>query len=95
MNLTNYERETIIRYNQDEAEANIYTLDPALIRKLDVLCASDPRAHVLREDEDSRTYILPKKWVRVYAPAVLTDAERERRADKARETFGRAREGKS
>ena len=90
MNLTNYEKETIIRYNQDEAEANIYTMDPVLIRKLGRIAAADPLAYVLREDEDSKTYIVPKKWVKVVAPPKLTDTEREKRAaaTRAREVFG-------
>ena len=35
MNLSLYEQETIINYNEEEATASIYTHNRALIRKLD------------------------------------------------------------
>ena len=35
MNLTKYEQETIINYNNEEKTASVYTHDKALIRKLD------------------------------------------------------------
>ena len=34
MNLSSIEQETIINYNQGEAEATVFTYDKALIRKL-------------------------------------------------------------
>lgn len=35
MNLSSIEQETIINYNQGEAEATVFTYDKALIRKLE------------------------------------------------------------
>lgn len=35
MNLTKYEQETIINYNNEEKTASIFTYDKSLIRKLD------------------------------------------------------------
>ena len=46
--LTNYERETIFNYNQEEKTASCYTHDPALIRKLDRLCLSNEAITVCR-----------------------------------------------
>lgn len=42
MNLSLYEQETIINYNEEEATASIYTHNRALIRKLDKFAQEAP-----------------------------------------------------
>lgn len=75
--LTKYEKETIINFNQDEATANIYTCDSAWIRKLDKLAQNDTRITIESEDENSKTYNIPKKWVKVHKPRVHTNEKRK------------------
>ena len=47
MNLSSIEQETIINYNQGEAEATVFTYDKALIRKLERLREKNPAVELL------------------------------------------------
>lgn len=47
MELTKYEQETIINYNQEEKNASCYTHDRALIRRLDE--QREKMANIVRE----------------------------------------------
>lgn len=40
--MTRYEQETIVTYNKEEKTAEIYTCDPIVIKKLDVLVEMYP-----------------------------------------------------
>ena len=84
MNMTRYEMETIINYNQAEKTASIYTCDRSLMRKLDKLCSESEEITVEKEDEFSKTYILPKKWVKVRKTRQLSEEEREKLASRMR-----------
>ena len=76
--LTNYERETIINFNEAEKMASIYTCNKALIRKLNGFCKKRPDLYRLDEvDLPSKTYIFPKKLVSVRCPKRLTEAQKE------------------
>ena len=90
---TKYEIETTINYNDAETEAYVYTCNKALIRKMDKLCGEYPTLiYVMRQDAYSKTYKCPKKLVKIGKPSILSSEERQRRQDKARETFGKQTE---
>lgn len=89
MNLSTLEQETIINYNNAEKEATIFTYDKALKRKLDELCSTHKEISLLREENGAREYKLPKKWLKVRAPAILSDVERQKRAEAARARFSK------
>lgn len=93
MELTKYEMETIYNYNQEEPLASCYTMDRALIRRLDALAQKHKEITVVRADEGVREYTFHKKWIKVRAPKELSDEQRENMARRARERFGFAREG--
>ena len=93
MELAKYEMETIYNYNQAEPLASCYTMDRALIRRLDALAEKHKEIIVVRADEGVREYTFPKKWIKVRAPKELSDEQREKMAKRARERFGFAREG--
>lgn len=81
MNLSRYEQETVINYNNEESFASVYTRDPVIIRKLDKLCDKYPDAYKLVcEDDISKTYEFSKKLVRFGAPVtrIYTEEEKER-----------------
>ena len=61
MNLTKYEQETIINYNNEEKTASIFTYDKLLIRKLDKRLAEMSDMKLIRRGEDFAEYSLPKK----------------------------------
>ena len=66
MNLSSIEQETIINYNQGEAEATVFTYDKALIRKLERLREKNPAVDLLREEKTgAREYRFPKRWLKV------------------------------
>ena len=79
MKLSNVERETICLYNEAESDTEIYTHNPALQKQLAALCESHPaQVRLTRQGESGgMTFTLPKKWLRVVPPRVLTPAQRE------------------
>lgn len=93
MELTRLEQETIYTYNQEEPNASCYTMDRALIRRLDALAQKHKEITVVREGEGVREYTFPKKWLKVRAPKELSDEQRENMAKRARERFGFAKKG--
>lgn len=93
MELAKYEMETIYNYNQAEPLASCYTMDRALIRRLDALAEKNKEITLLRTGEGMREYTFPKKWIKVRAPKELSDEQRENMAKRARERFGFAKEG--
>lgn len=79
MNIPKEERETIITYNEAEPVASVYTMNGALIRKLEGLTESRPgeARRVKTYPDGAQEYEVPKKWVRVNASRILSDAQRE------------------
>lgn len=84
MYLTNYEKETIILYNDAEEKAEVYTCNKSLISKLDKLCEKNPMMARVKEEPHSKTYTFPKKWVRIQAPPTYTDETRKKMALRAK-----------
>lgn len=80
------ERETIITYNEAEPTASVYTMNGALIRKLDGLVQTRPddARRVKAYPDGAQEYEVPKKWVKVNAGLILTPEERERRIERGR-----------
>ena len=87
MNLSLYEQETIVNFNEEEATANVYTHNRALRRKLDKLAQERPQECVVaRVSHEGRAadYTIPKGWVRIYPPrtaAPLTEEQKQRRRE--------------
>ena len=77
-NLSNYERETIINYNNEENTATVYTYHKALQNKLNKLVGTNPNISIVRQDDEYVTYQVPKKWIKVQPPRQvnLTDEQR-------------------
>lgn len=79
MKLSNYEKETIILWNEAEKTASIYTYNEALKAQLSGLCAT--QAEKVRQTGDNGygglTFELPKKWLKVTPPRILSQAQRE------------------
>lgn len=77
--MTRFEQETIIGFNEAEATASVYTHNGALKRKLEKLAKERPADVQLsrRYPEGAVEYTIPKRWVRVNATRVLSEAQRE------------------
>lgn len=77
MALSRLEQETIINFNEAEATAGVYTHNGRLKRRLEQLERDRP-------DDVSRDhngdFLIPKGWVKINPPRILSEAERERLA---------------
>jgi hypothetical protein len=89
MSLSKSETETHISWTLDEKEATLYTNNPVWMRKMDKLCHLRSEITVSRQDEISKTYKFPFKWVKVVPPRVLSDEKRKELAERARRNFGK------
>ena len=82
--LTNYERETILLFNEAEDNADVTTYNAALIRKLGRLAEERPQEIKLvdvNDDDGGFRYVIPKTWIRINATLILSDKEKQRRSD--------------
>lgn len=79
MTISRLEQETIIGFNEAEATASVYTHNGALKRKLEKLAKERPADVQLsrRYPEGAVEYTIPKRWVRVNATRILSEAQRE------------------
>ena len=69
----------VININEAERKASIFTYNDALKKQLAALCESYPEQ--VRRTEDNgcggETYELPKKWLKIKPPRILSAAQRE------------------
>ena len=79
-NLTAYERETIITYNQEEDVAEVFTYHRALQNKLNKLVGVNQDIKVLRQDDECATYSVPKSWIKVSPPRQVNYSDEQRAA---------------
>ena len=61
--LTKSERETIIRYYDDEDIAYVYTCSPSTMKKVDRMTQKVPTCIMEKEDKWSKWYRMPKACV--------------------------------
>lgn len=78
MKLTSIEKETIINFNEAERTASIYTHNEALKRQLLELCQTHPEQvrQTAANGWGGLTFELPKKWLKVSPPRILSPAQR-------------------
>lgn len=78
MNLTRYEQEVVINFNADDDMATVYSANPAWIRKMDALVKEFPNVFCIKRwTEISKTYEMPKKYIRIGRPRELSSIQRE------------------
>ena len=79
MRLTKYEQETIILFNESESTAAVYTYNTGLQNTLNSLYQSHPEQVTQTGDNGygGLTYSLPKKWVKIAPPRVLSEAQKK------------------
>lgn len=94
MSLSRLEQETVINFNAEEGQADLYTADPVWIRKLDGLCEKNPEQFRMIEEHRaggkviSRRYIFPKQLITIRSKTMkrdLTDEQRELLSERGRE----------
>jgi hypothetical protein len=89
MKLSDYERETIINYNERDSMAQIYTCSKRWMNKLDKLCSKSTSIVVENQDEYSKTYLVPKKYIKIQIPRQYSEEQRQKMSDRARNIFAR------
>lgn len=89
MQLSKYEQETIITYNEDEQTAGVYTHNRSLRRKLDGLAEERPQECRIEKAGD---YTVPKSWIRVTPPRKSVPMSEEHK-EKLIERLSAARKG--
>ena len=85
MALLNFERETIITFNEEEKNAEIEVFNVKLKNKLEKLTKSHPNdCKLIEHRKYSDVYSFNKKWVKINAPIKqsLTEEERLVRAER-------------
>ena len=80
-NLTRYEKETIIIFNEEETTARVETFNGRLLRQLEK--AANACNDVICEErhDDYGVYTLPKKLIKVHTPRIVSEEERSMRAE--------------
>lgn len=79
MDLTAYEKETIINYNEGEPTASVYTHNRTLQRTLDRLAQERPedcRVDRVSHEGAAADYIIPKAWVKIRPPRIASEAQK-------------------
>lgn len=78
--LTPYERETIINFNDGEKAAELYTASPHMMKLMDDLCENYPeRYSLLKENQYSKTYtISDKNDIAFKKPRNISDETRQK-----------------
>ena len=91
MNLSLYEQETIINFNEADSTASVYTHNKTLIRKLDKFAQERPgdchRQKKTSHDGKAVDFTIPKGWIRIHPPRQLTPEQKEHRREIAKRTF--------
>lgn len=87
--MTNYEKETIINFNEGEAVATVYTYNGAMKRKLATFAAAFPDlCKLVRSDKTGAvTYEVDKRRISINFKRPLTDEEKEQRAEAYKKRF--------
>lgn len=87
MNLSQYEQETIILFNEAEKTATVETCNKRLKKQLDQYCAENVECSLVYENDDFAKYVCPKSWVKVKRPRQLSSEQREKLALRAKQNF--------
>ena len=84
MHLTNFEKETIILFNEAEDTAEVETFNARLLGQLrkvenceDVVCEKSEKGYGV--------YVVPKTMIKIRAPKQLSEKEKERARNQAKE----------
>ncbi len=80
------ERETIILFNEGESEAEVYTFNEKLKKKLVQAALRHPEIYRQKASDDtgSVTYVFPKRWLTVLFREPISAEESKRRSENAK-----------
>ena len=84
--LTNFDKETIICFNEAEPQARVCTYNGRMIRDLAKLAEDRPVdvKFISENGSGGYTYAVPKKWVKIRASRILSEEARAAATEKLR-----------
>lgn len=83
--MTLYEQEVSISYNAESDIATVYTAYPPMIRKLEILLDEYPtQVKLERKTENDLTVKLPKRWVKIKPPRIMSEIQKEQAKERMR-----------
>ena len=82
MNLTPFEQETIILFNEQDHTADVQTYNSTLKHELFALCESHPdeAEHVRSYEQGGMYFTVPKMWIKIKAPQTVSKKQHANRA---------------
>ena len=86
MNLTKLEKESIVLFNEQEDEAEIYTYSKKLIKKLSVVAERNPQQYKLvgTDSDGGVCYRFSKKLLSIRFLEPISQEERQIRSERAK-----------
>lgn len=88
MALSNYEKETIINFNEEEMTATVYTYNKTLKKQLTTFAAKSSSCKPVHEGRGYCEFTIPKEWISVNMPKEPVSAEdKADRIAKAKEAY--------
>ena len=90
--LTKLEKETIIAFNEAENFAKVFTYHEPLKKRLAIIAAKRPNEIQLFRSTPygSVEYRMPKDWVRINSPRIISNEQRAKLSAQAKERFGKS-----
>jgi len=78
-NLTKEERETIINYNEEDTDCNIYTRSRSVKTKMDKLVKKFPKLFIVDEVfvDGGASYFCDKRYVKIHAPRIMSKKQKD------------------
>jgi len=84
--LTAQEKETIITLNEADKTADIEVFNARLMREIRKAVEAYPDEVTIKEGSDGSFRVtLPRKWIKIRAPRVLTDEQRAAMIERGKE----------
>lgn len=81
-NLTRYEKETIILFNEEETTARIETFNGRILRQLEKAAKSCDDVICEERHDDYGVYTLPKKLIKIHTPRIVSEEEKKNIANR-------------
>ena len=92
MQLTRYEQETVMNFNEGESTASIYTHNKAIIRKLRQLSESRPDDCKLQKTShqgQAADFLIPKSWIKITPSRIISAEQRTIMAERMKANLSR------
>lgn len=87
MELSRYEKETIINFNEADGFAIVYTYNVKLLKQLSGLESRSPDCRVITSGEDFCEYKVPKSWIKIRPPRQYSEEQKAIMAERAKKNF--------